>query len=101
MRNQRFHGQIWTNIEGYDYGQSAKTLLPTISKTIYIERTNKYNGQSEMIKSYQLNCGYTEAADTVGARNIGERVARSNPSLRLVTPEDSLPYTSIINVGGD
>ena len=45
---------MWRNIEGYDYGQSAKTLLPIISKSTYIERTNKYSGQSEMIKSYQL-----------------------------------------------
>jgi len=47
-----------------------------------------------------VSCGYTEAADTVGAWNIGERVARSNPSLRLITPEDSLPHL-FINVGGD
>ena len=28
--------------------------MPIISKNIYIKRTNKYIGQSEMIKSYQL-----------------------------------------------
>jgi len=128
ITNQRFHGQIWRNIEGYDFGQSDKTLLPIISKTIYIERTNNVN----MVESFRLwkvnpafssircpecgftsranrrcdevfscvSCGYTEAADTVGAWNIGERVARSHPSLRLITPEDSLPHLSI-NVGGD
>ena len=128
ITNQRFHGQMWRNIEGYDYGQSDETLLPTISKSIYIERTNKYSGE-KFSPLYKVNlaytpvdcpvcgftsktnrrcdevfscvsCGYTEAADTVGAWNIGERVARSNPSLRLITPEDSLPHLSI-NVGGD
>ena len=47
-----------------------------------------------------ISCGFTEAADTVGAWNIGERVARSNPSLRLITPEDGLPRVTI-SVGGD
>lgn len=59
--------------------------------------TNRANRWCDEVFSC-VSCGYTEAADTVGAWNIGERVARSNPSLRLITPE--LPHMSI-NVGGD
>jgi len=47
-----------------------------------------------------ISCGFTEAVDTVGALNIGERVARSNPSLRLIASEDILPHLGV-NVGGD
>jgi len=45
-----------------------------------------------------VSCGFTEAADTVGTLNIGERVARSNLSLRLTIFENILP---LLNVGGD
>jgi len=59
--------------------------------------TNRANRRYDEVFSC-ISCGYTGAADTVGAWNIGERVARSNPSLRLIASE--LPYLSI-NVGGD
>ena len=59
--------------------------------------TNRANRRCDEVFSC-VSCGFTGAADTVGAWNIGERVARSNPSLRLIASE--LPYLSI-NVGGD
>ena len=59
--------------------------------------TNRANRRCDEVFSC-ISCGFTGAADTVGAWNIGERVARSNPSLRLIASE--LPYLSI-NVGGD
>ena len=61
--------------------------------------TNRANRRDDEAFSC-ISCGFTEAADTVGALNIGERVARSNPSLRLIASEDIIPYLSI-NVGGD
>ena len=67
------------------------------SKSLECGFTNRANRRCDEVFSC-VSCGFTEAADTVGALNIGERVARSNPSLRLIASE--LPYLSI-NVGGD
>jgi len=112
ITNQRFHGQMWINMEGYDYGQSDKTLLPIISKTIYIENTNKYGGE-KFSPLYKVNlaytpvgypvcgftnktnrqyaealergqCGFAGGADHVVARSIVERVVQEHPSLRPV-----------------
>jgi len=59
--------------------------------------TNRANCRCDEVFSC-VSCGSTEAADTVGALNIGERVARSGPSLRLIASD--LLYLSI-NVGGN
>jgi len=67
ITDKRFCSGIWENIEGCGFGQRLKSLLPSTSKTIYIENTNNINGQRQMIKAYKLklypNKGKAEQLD--------------------------------------